>query len=188
MKNKKIVLLILGLLILVIALGIWLLQDGKLNSNKANTSTTATDSLDEKSLNGEDEATGDDIAISSEEAVYEEWLAASVITAISLSYPDFELQGIMTETKTGMSEMEQSEGVYIEFASGGETVVIHSKPIEKERTKKGTVDLHEEKLGFATFDVVKPDTLKGKDLVEIDMNSLSELIAESLLVSLYEHY
>lgn len=182
MKNKKIILLIVGLLLLVIALGVWLLQDEKANSNTGNSPTTATDVLDEE------EQAGDDTTISSEEAVYEEWLAASVVTAISLSYPDFELQEIMTATKTGMSEMDQSEGVYVKFKSGGEAIVIHSKPIENERTEKGTMDLHEEKLGFATFDVVKEDALKDDGLIVIDMNSLSELISESLLVSLYEHY
>ena len=99
-----------------------------------------------------------------------------------------ELQEIMTATKTGMSEMDQSEGVYVKFISGGETIIIHSKPLNAERTKEGTVDLHEEKLGFATFDRVSADTMEGKELTAIDMNALSELISESLLVSLYEHY
>lgn len=184
MKNKKIVLFVLGLLILVIALGVWLIQNGEDSYDNTDAPTTAADTLNDEA----DENAENDIVISSDEAVYEEWLAASMVTAISLTYPDFELQEILAESETGMSEMYQSKGVYVKFTSGGETLVIHSKPIEKERAKKGTVDLHEEKLGFATFDNVKDDAIKGKDLTAIDMNSLSELISESLLVSVYEHY
>lgn len=181
MKNKKMILFILGLLILVIVLGVCLLQDEAKNYDKTD-APAVSEALDEN------EQDGDDVTISSEEAVYEEWLAASVVTAISMSYPDFELQEILAASETGMDEMEQSEGVYVKFNSGGETIVIYSKPLNEERTEKGTVDLHEEKLGFATFDTVAADTLNGKELAAIDMNALNELIAESLLVSLYEHY
>lgn len=181
MKNKKMILFILGLLILVIVLGVCLLQDEAKNYDRAD-APAVSEALDEN------EQSDDEITISSEEAVYEEWLAASVVTAISMSYPDFELQEILAASKTGMDAMEQSEGVYVKFNSGGETIVIYSKPLNEERTEKGTVDLHEEKLGFATFDTVAADTLNGKELTVIDMNALNELIAESLLVSLYEHY
>ena len=192
MKNKTIVLFVLGLLIVVIVLGVWLIQNGKDNYNNTDTPITAADALNEK-LKGNDPndeigSAGDDHAISSEDACYEEWLAASMVTAISLTYPDFEPQEILAASETGMSKMEQSEGVYIKFTSNGETIVVHSKPIEKERTKKGTVDLHEEKLGYATFDVVSDDKLDDEGLTAIDMDSLSELITESLLVSIYEHY
>ena len=188
MKSKKMILLILGMLILVLVLGVYLIQSGKVDSDKTNAAKASYDVSDEKNLMDEDESAGDDITISSEEAVYEEWLAASVVTAISLSYPDFELQEILTATKSGLDEMEQSEGVYVKFNSGGETIIIHSKPLVTERTEKGTIDLHEQKLGFATFDTVTANTLKGKELTAIDVNALSELITESLLVSLYEHY
>ena len=176
MKSKKMILLILGMLILVLVLGVYLIQSGKVDSDKTNAAKASYDVSDEKNLMDEDESAGDDITIS------------SVVTAISLSYPDFELQEILTATKSGLDEMEQSEGVYVKFNSGGETIIIHSKPLVTERTEKGTIDLHEQKLGFATFDTVTANTLKGKELTAIDVNALSELITESLLVSLYEHY
>ena len=182
MTNKKLILLISGVLILVLILGVCLLKDEAKNYDKTDDPAAISETL------YENEQQGDDITISSEEAVYEEWLAASVVTAISLSYPDFELQEILAASETGMGEMEQSEGVYVKFNSGGETIVIWSKPLNAERTENGTVDLHEENLGFATFDTVTADSLNGKELKSIDMNALSELIAESLLVSLYEHY
>ena len=123
-----------------------------------------------------------------EDPTYEERLAASTITAISLAYPDFELKQVLTETETQLDAAADSKGVYVEFVSGGENMVIHAKWLAKERTKKGTTDLHEQTLGFATFDVVSGETLQGKDMKSLDVNELGDLIAEAMLVSLYEHY
>lgn len=192
MKNRKTIVFIIGILILVAALGLLLIGKGNDKPNQDDTPPAASENADEtKTGNDAKGKTGqeaDKTVISSEEAVYEEWLAASVVTAISMTYPDFELQEILTATETGMSKMEQSEGVYVKFASGGENLIIHATPLAEERTKAGTTDLHEEKLGYATFDVVNESALKDQKLSEIDMNALSELISESLLISLYEHY
>lgn len=192
MKNKRAIVLIIGVLIFVAVLGILLIEKDNDKPHQNITPPEASETTDENTqeddTKDEAEQKVDEIVISSGEAVYEEWLAASVVTAISLTYPDFELQEILAATETDMGEMEQSEGVFVKFASGGEDLIIHAKPLTEERTKAGTADLHEEKLGFATFDIVKEEALKGEKLTAIDMNVLNELIAESLLVSIYEHY
>lgn len=70
---------------------------------------------------------------------------------------------------------------------GGEKIAIHSKPLDEERTEAGTKDLYTENLGFASFDEVDVDSIDKDECVTVEMDELSELISQSVLVSVYEH-
>ena len=64
-------------------------------------------------------------------------------------------------------------------------MAIHSVPIDNERSASGTVDISSEMVGYATFDKVDPASLDVSALEELTLDDLSELISQSLLVSIY---
>lgn len=121
------------------------------------------------------------------DAPYEHWLAAGMVVAISMKFPEFELEDIYLTAETEVFDKSSSEGVYIVFESEGEIVMIHSEPLAEERKESGTTDLYTEYLGFSTFDTVKKDVNELKDCKKIEPDQLNELISQSLLVSIYEH-
>lgn len=121
------------------------------------------------------------------EASYERWLAAGMVTAISMQYSEFEINGIYLTGETDLTEKADSNGVYVIFTEQGVQKTVYSVPLEGEREEAGTMDLYTRDLGFATFDMVEADTADTASCIEIQMDDLDELISQSLLVSLYEH-
>lgn len=121
------------------------------------------------------------------EAEYEKWLSSAMVMALSMEYPDLEIRGIYTATNTAMSDKLTSDGVYIIFNTGGSELVVHSFPLEEERTEGGTTDISSMNLGFASLDLV--DSLPaGEDtMIQYSMDDLGDTISQSLLVSLYYH-
>ena len=121
------------------------------------------------------------------DASYERWLAAGMVTAVSMKYPDFEIEGIYLTGETDPAEKQQSGGAYVIFTADGTETAVQSMPLEEERTDAGTTDLYTRDLGFATFDVVDPAQVDTVSCEEVSMDDIEELISQSLLVSLYEH-
>lgn len=121
------------------------------------------------------------------DAEYEKWLAAAVVVGVSMEYPDFIPDAIYCASKTSLDEKDSSDGVYFVFASNGATVAIHSKPISAERSEAGTKDISSETIGFATFDLVDPAGIHVDSMDPIALEDLGELIAQSLLISIYTH-
>lgn len=119
---------------------------------------------------------------------YEQWVAAASVTAISLTYPDFEIESILAASDTDFGDKEDSKGIYVIFNSSGKKYAVFSKPLKEERSDKGTVDLYGQEIGFATFDMVEPGEIDKKKMKEIKVENLNELISKSTLISLYEHY
>ena len=119
------------------------------------------------------------------DAEYEKWLSAAMIVCVSMEYPDFQLEGVYAASATALEDKYSSEGAYIVFISGGERIVIHSKALEEERVIPGTVDISTETVGYATFDPVDPDSVDLDSLEQLPLEDLSELISQSLLVSIY---
>lgn len=119
------------------------------------------------------------------EAEYEKWLSAAMIVCVSMEYPDFELEGVYAASATALEDKFSSDGAYILFSAGGERIAIHSKALEGERTEPGTMDISTEVIGFATFDRVDPASVDLKSMEELALDDLSELIAQSLLISIY---
>lgn len=121
------------------------------------------------------------------EAEYEKWLSATMVVCISMEYPDFQLEGIYAASSTELEDKFSSDGAYIVFTSGGSRMAIHAQALEAERTAPGTVDISSETIGYATFDPVDPDTIDFSGMEQVAVEDLSDLIAQSLLVSIYTH-
>ena len=129
-----------------------------------------------------------EVAISEQkEAPYEHWLAAGMIVAASMNYPELEISSIYLAGESEISDKSNSEGVYIVFNMNDEKTIMHSKPIDEERKEAGKTDLYTANLGFATFDIVDVDMKELEKYKQLKMEELSELISQSLLVSIYEH-
>lgn len=121
------------------------------------------------------------------QAEYEPWLAAAMLIGVSMEYPDFEFGGLYTSSATALEDKFSSQGVYLLFTSAGESLALHSIPLEAERTQSGTRDISTQNLGFASFDLVEPSFVDTESMTELKLESMSELIAQSLLVSVYTH-
>lgn len=133
------------------------------------------------------EKTGNVEIIEKADASYEKWLAAAMVTAVSMQYADFTIDGIYLTGETDVASKENSQGAYVMITSGDEQIVIQSKPLEEERVETKTIDLYTRDLGFSTFDTVDAVSMDMSSFQEITMDDLGELISQSLLVSLYEH-
>ena len=146
----------------------------------------ATDKATEPTQQGgEDVPQPPDDIVQKADADYEQWLSAAMIVCVSMEYPDFELDGVYAASSTTLEDKYSSDGAYIVFTTGGTKIAIHSKALENERTDSGTVDISSEMVGYATFDRVDPASLDVSSLEELTMDELSELISQSLLVSIY---
>ena len=128
-----------------------------------------------------------DVIVQQADAEYEKWLSAAMIVCVSMEYPDFELEGVYAASATALTDKFSSDGAYIVFTSGGTRMAIHAKALAGERTERGTMDISTETIGFATFDQVDPASVNLDALEQLELNELSELIAQSLLVSIYLH-
>lgn len=121
------------------------------------------------------------------EAEYEKWLAAAQIVCLSMEYPDFQLEGVYAASATSMEDKFSSDGAYIIFTSGGNRIAIHSKALDSERAAAGTIDISTEAIGYASFDKVDASSIDVSAMEELALEDLSELISQSLLVSIYTH-
>ena len=127
------------------------------------------------------------VIVQQADAEYERWLASALVVAVSMEYPDFIPDQIYSASSTSLEEKFRSDGVYIVFSSNGATKAIHSKPISGERSEAGTKDISSETIGFATFDFVDPSNINVDSMHRIALEDLGELIAQSLLISIYTH-
>ena len=181
--NKKILIIAILLAIVCIALVF-----SALSNNNTDTPQQDNENKQEISNPGSNETNEEIVEIDSKEASYEEWLAASMVTAVSLNYSNFEIEEILLASETKLNSHAESEGVYIKVSISGEKFIIHSKPLAEERTEAGTIDIHSQNLGYATFDSVDIGSIDGKQYEKVEMDELNTLISQSILVSLYEHY
>lgn len=123
--------------------------------------------------------------IGQEESSYEHWLAAGMVMAASMEYPDFQVLGIYAASETPVAYHATSSGAYVHIMTGGEELLIHSVPLDGERSTTGTTDLYTAQLGFATFDPVAVGSVDLGSMEKLELEDLSDLISQSLLVSLY---
>lgn len=121
------------------------------------------------------------------DASYERWLASEVMIGISMQYPDFTFENVYLGGETEIAEKTKSKGVYVVFHADGEEKVIHSVPLNDERTESGTKDLYSRDLGFATFDEIALEEMEADTFLQAEPEEFDDLISQSLLVSLYEH-
>ena len=125
------------------------------------------------------------VIVQQADAEYEKWLAATMVMCVSMEYPDFELEAIYAASATALENKFDSQGAYIVFTTGGSRICIHSKALEAERTAPGTKDISSETIGYATFDRLDPGSVDFSSFEKIELEDLSDLFAQSLLVSIY---
>lgn len=122
------------------------------------------------------------------DADYEQWLAASVITCISMNSPDFELEEVYASTRTAPDNKMESQGIYVIYRSGEESKCIQAKPLEHGRTgQAGTKDVYSELTGYASFDEVSADVIDTSLWHNVDVQDINTLIEQSERVTLYEN-
>lgn len=140
-----------------------------------------TESQDEQ----EEETQPTAVIVQRADAEYEKWLSAAMVVCVSMEYPDFQLEGLYTTSSTALEEKYDSDGVYIVFTSADTRIAIHAEALEAERTEAGTVDISTEVIGYATYDKVNPESIDFASMETINVEDLNELIAQSMLVSIY---
>lgn len=118
---------------------------------------------------------------------YEQWLCAAQLMAVSIYYPDFQLEGMYTASATALGESKNSSGAYICFTSGGEEYLIRSLPLSGLRSEAGTTDLETAQLGYATFDRLDPGSVDLSAMEKQDLEELGQLVDFSMLVTLYSN-
>lgn len=138
-----------------------------------------------KAPQGNEEPQPTVVIVQQADAEYEKWLAAAMVMCVSMEYPDFELEAVYAASATALEDKFDSQGAYIVFTTGGSRICIHSKALEAERTAPGTKDISTEAIGYATYDQLDPDSIDFASFEKINLEDLSELFAQSLLVSIY---
>ena len=122
-----------------------------------------------------------------EEASYEEWLASSMIMSLTLQEDQFNIQGIYYKNKTELENKMDSQGVYVVYKAEGKQKVIYSKPLEKARNQKGTIDLYSQLLEYSTYEYKDINSININEYKTLEEEALNPLINQLLLVSLYEN-
>ncbi len=104
-------------------------------------------------------------------------LAALSLYALSMEFPDFELQGFY-------SNGSRTDGIYAMFVSNGENLTAHIYPIGNERNTPGTMDIYATEVGYAAFDFVN-----GVDdnYTEIPQEDYVEQLSALSGVSVFSH-
>lgn len=190
--NKKLVsvlsICLIALIIIAVALNIAKQKDDdNLSSNSSGVIQNEGTNQSELETEVEEPVTSENVIVEKAEADYERWLAAGMVIGISLQYPEFDFKEIYLASETELGNSDGSKGAYVLFECEGEETGIYSRPLKEERTEAGTKDLYTEDLGFATFDEINPETIDKDKCVVVDMEELTELINQSILVTVYEH-
>ena len=117
---------------------------------------------------------------------YEDYLCALTLYALSMEYPDFQLQESYALSEIAPANKNYSEGAYVMFESMGENLCVHVYPLAEERTEAFTRDIYTAELGFVAFDILEeaPNT---ENLLPLDAAIFSQLLSELSSVSIYSH-
>ena len=178
-KRSLIAVIVIVLLILVTAalvLFLWLNRNDGENADNGQSSSAE-----------EAQDTGSSIELEERtDASYERWLAAAVLTGISMEYPDFESVSFYFANETDLSDKASSAGIYVTFTVNGEEKCIRSLPLEAERNDAGTRDLSSEVINFASFDEVSASEIPA-EYSAVEIADINELIMQSARVMVYTH-
>ena len=128
-----------------------------------------------------------DVQTPDDRGSYEEYLSALTLFALSMDYPDFQLQGIYAASSVSLAQKTSSKGIYVFFDSMGESLCAHITHIEAERiSESGTTDLFANELGFSSFELMSelPDT---NSLTLLDSKVYGALLSELTGISIFSH-
>ncbi|MBR4308628.1 MAG: hypothetical protein IKT58_03435 [Oscillospiraceae bacterium] len=117
---------------------------------------------------------------------YELRLAAAMVVAVSMMYPDFEFQGIYIASETPLEDHSRSAGAYVLFASEGQSLALYSRPLAEERKESGSADLYVPTLGYSTYELVDPQSVPVASLTELALEELEEAILQSTQTTVIE--
>ncbi len=154
-------------------------------------STPASDSQENPSQSSAlIDANGETVTLPtiSDEYSFEKQLAAASFYAISMYYPNFELTGFYTASTTTMDDRASSEGCYVLFRCDGQEILLQIRPLDAERTERGTLDLYHPNWGYASFDEVPVDSVSLDSMQQFAPNDLQEILSVSgTLLQIIEH-
>ena len=119
------------------------------------------------------------------EAPYEHWLAAAVITSISMDYLDFELENIYIASETEMDNYTESKGVYVTFISENTSKCIFSIPISELRSEPGSFDIFADYIGYATYDEIDISKINEQEYHAVEIKETNTLIEQLERVTKY---
>lgn len=121
-----------------------------------------------------------------DEDPYEQCLVSAMIVGISMQYSDYEFLGIYTASETPISSHESSSGAYVIFQADGEKRALKAVPLTGERAERGTADIYVATLGYATYELIDPESVPVASLKEHKLEDLVDLISAYSLVSIIE--
>ncbi len=174
--NKNMAALIIGLTVVLAMLLVVMLALRNLPENGENPGSSTAQTT---------EPTGMDI-LKQIDGTYEQWLAAGMVMVLPLEYPDFTDLQIYAPGETKLADKQQSAGIYLQFTSGGEQVILHVTPLEAERSQLGTRDLSTMQTGFAAIDTVSGEDPDFASMKQLTLESLSEHIQQVMLPAVYQ--
>ena len=214
-RNKKIILIVVGIIVaaVIVASVLWVIgrknslanssengemisaeqeeaanDDGETEPSEADSNSNETT----ENVSGGTSAVTEDTGTADQEledrvaAPYEYWLSAAVLTGISVEYPAFEPEEFYISSKTELGDRGSSSGVYVTFYIDGQEKCIYGAPLETERSDAGTKDIYSDVIGFARFDEVNVSEIP-EDFSPVNIENMNELIEQSISVALYEH-
>lgn len=117
---------------------------------------------------------------------YEQCLVSAMIVGVSMQYGDYEFLGIYTASDTPVYAHESSKGAYLIFNGDGQKLALKAVPLDGERPDRGTADIYVAALGYATYELVDPDSVPVGSLKEHKLEDLVDLISAYSLVSIIE--
>ena len=121
------------------------------------------------------------------DAIYEEWLAAAMVIMVSFDYAVFEIKEVYYNSETDLNDKLKSKGVYMSFVANGEQKCIYCQPLKEENKKEGSVNLYTSDLGFTSVEFVKEADVDFKEYKQLSVDDLTELIQQSMQVSVYRN-
>lgn len=188
--DKNMAWVIIALTVVLGVLLVAMLTLGKLPGNNAQETTGAAiqpSGGSQQTQSGQETTSSDYQVIVQTDGTYEQWLAAGMVLVIPLEYPDFDQLEIYAAGETALDDKSQSSGVYVRFSSGGQQVILHSVPLEEERSEAATRDLSTMQIGFATLDAVSGEGVDFASMKQYTMEELDEYLRQTVLPSLYPH-
>lgn len=166
-------------------------HDGTEDDQEEGTELRETSAAESHTLAGADNQTGPAPQYTEQvraEAPYEHWLAAAVLTGISMNSPEFQLEGIYIASETDAGSPMDSQGVYVTYTADGTERCVYSRPLRQGRTEEpGTRDIEVGGFGMATYEEVSPDSMDRSVFQEASIEDINTLIEQLGRVTVFDN-
>lgn len=188
-KNQLILLSVLAVVLLGLLVAVFVLKDSAQDPPVPTLQTSATQNHPSTGeTDPTDIQTQPTIVLEQRvEGSYEQWLAAAGMYGVTMQYPEGLPVGIYAPANTLFENRSQSSGVYIRVQMPDTELLVHCKPLDAERTEKGTVDLYTKELGYNTFDEIPLSGVELSAMEELKFEDLIPYMDQTLLATVLEH-